>query len=151
MPLTGGNLCYPPLSEGYFRYVKPGNPAAGTPLTWQHSTHAEAFELITSYVSLATSVVVANRYFRMRIFSSSGAIVWMGQSGLVQAASQSRAYSWDRKNGNINTFHWSSVHSGAIPHALILPGGSITIDVENMDAGDTLYSCLLQVRSHRII
>jgi len=148
--LTGGSTCFLPQSGGYIRYIKPSNPGAGTFLQWIHNTYDEAFLLITSYCQLHCSAVVANRYFQMRLISSSPRMLWLHKCSLPQLANEVRAYSWDHRNGNKNTFHYSFVHSGPAPELWLLPGSQMVITVTNMDIGDTLQGCLLQVRAHRL-
>jgi len=150
LPLTGGNVCFVPQSGSYYRYLKPTDPGAGNPLTWTHSSYDEALLLITLYCRLALAVTGTNRYFRMRAFSSSGRTVWMHKCALAQLDMENRRYLWDRHNENKNTFRGSFLISGPVPYLWLLPGSSITLDVENQGGTDSLYQCLLQVKSYRV-
>lgn len=140
MPVVGGNICYMPPSKGDLQFLAMPNPADVTAIAYTIPTN-RCFFWVSQYCGAMCDATVVNRYFRLHIQTDTGRTIWRYKYGIAQLASESRAYALNRTNGNLNNFHFSSVHSGPLPEMWLLPGTVITWDMEGWVGTDRLYGC----------
>ena len=131
----------PHVRQGWQEVIKPANPAAG--VTFTRKVPGETWERYLSVTfTLTTSAVVANRTVQIRLLDHDGSIVAsISGGGTVVAGSTLNVratvglgYSDNNASGHTDQGLWD---------LLAQSGFQLNINVQGMDAGDTLTNIVI--------
>lgn len=126
---------------GWQEVVAVANPAAGQELTYSIAGQYDS-RLLACEVLLTTSAAVASRYLTLQYLGGDGVPFAVNGAAVLVTASSTAQYSFSHARGTAEWNTGTGVFVPLLPQFLE-PGESIKIDVDSIQAGDTLTNIRL--------